>query len=284
MVDSELLQQAQDFVAAHPNGIAKDQLFLVDKEVIDELVSTAGINFADRVLEIGPGLGFITKELAKRAKEVLAIELDEELKPYLDKLPAKVKVVYGDAYCLLNDRKFRRRTKPYTKTVSSIPYSQAQNMLHNYTNISWCQGDPIWLAPLSLVKKVNQEPILGAFFHAEVIAKVPKSAFYPQPHTSSAIIHFHQIPEPRTTADFEIYFRRWLYNNEDMKVKNALREGVIHAAQELWGKVVTKNEARDMVSKLGIPEPELEKLTNNIRPEYYFDIPTKLKRFLLRLP
>jgi len=222
-------------------------------------------------------LGFLTHELALRAKEVITIEIDRQFETILKNLPNNVKVIYGDAYHLLNSKSFRAETKPPTKTVSSIPYSQAQNMLHNYTNSLWYQKDLVWLAPTSLANKVNNEPILGAYFTAAVIETVPKSAFYPQPNTASAIIYFKRIIDPKKTKNFTIYFRRWLYNHEDWRVKNVLREGIVKAAYDLKGVRITKNEAKRLISSLGIPNRELNKLTNNIRPEYYFEIPRKLE-------
>jgi len=258
-----------------PN-LSKDQFFLVGMDVIKKMIDIAQITKKDRVLEVGAGLGFLTRELAFKAEEVIAIEIDKGFEPILKNLPDNVRVIYGDAYRLLNNKSFRTKVKPPTKTVSSIPYSQSQNMLHNYTNATWYQGDLVWLAPTSLADKVNNEPILGAYFAAEVVEAVPKTAFYPQPNTSSAIIYFKRIADPKKTKNFMIYFRRWLYNHESWKVKNAIREGLIKAANDLKGSTVTKNGARKLISSLEIPDNELDKLTNNIRLEYYFDIPQKL--------
>lgn len=156
-------------------------------------------------------------------------------------------------------------------------------MLHNYTNGSWYRGDLVWLAPASLAEKVNHEAILGAYFQAEVKEIIPNAAFYPSPHTTSAIIYFHRLPDPAGTGNLQIYLRRWLYNHEHLKVKNAVREGVVRAAKDLKGKFVSKNQARQLMESLNIPPAELEKLTNNIRPEYYFSIPEKLKGWLDKL-
>lgn len=256
--------------------VKRDQFFLIDPKVTQQLINAAHITREDRVLEVGPGSGFLTKELARCAKEVLAIEIDEQFKTSMETLPENVEVIYGNAYTLLNDKKFLRAHRPPTKTVSCIPYSQAQNMLHNYTNAWWYQGDVAWLAPLSLAKKVNEEPILGAYFHAEIIAEVSKTSFFPQPNTTSAILYFHRIPNPKITGDFAIYFRRWLYNHEHIKVKNVLREGIIKAAYDLKSKQVTKNDARKIIESLNIPEEDLTVLTSNIKPTYYFEIPEKL--------
>lgn len=260
--------------------VSLDQFFLTDEKIAEKLVEVAKVTKNDRVLEVGPGLGVITRRLAFKAREVVAIEIDRRFKPVLNRLPRNVKVVYGDAYRLLNDKGFQNKIKPISKTVSNIPYSQAQNMLHNYTNSDWYQGDLVWLAPASMAKKINKEPILGAFFKAKVVELVPKSAFFPQPKTTSAIIIFQRVADPVESNNFEIYFRRWLYNHEHWKIKNALREGIINAAWDLMGKKVTKNQARNLMSKLGLANEELEKLTNNIQPKYYFEIPQKIKKIM----
>ncbi len=275
-MDANFLDQVKKFGQENGLKVTRDQFFIVNPQVLSQMADVARVNKNDRVLEIGPGLGFLTWELANRAKEVLAIEIDERFKPYLSTLPKNVEVIYGDAYRLLNDREFLSRTRPPTKTVSSIPYSQAQNMLHNYTNGSWYQGDLVWLAPLSLVNKTNIEPILGAYFKAELVKIVSQNDFYPQPHTTSAIILFKRIPDPLETKNFQIYFRRWLYNHEDQKVKNALREGIIHTARDLKNSKATKKQVEKLVESLKIPPEQLELLTNNIRPQYYFEIPEKL--------
>lgn len=267
---------AKQFVEQRNVSIDKDQFFLVNKSVIDKLIGFANIGHDDRVLEVGPGLGFLTKALAQKARKVMAIEIDERFKPYLAKLPKNVEIIYGDAYKLLNNKNFLSKIKPPTKIVSNIPYSQAQNMLHNYTNWRWYSGDLVWLAPLSLVNKVNKEPILGAYFRAEIKEKIPKCAFYPEPNTTSGIIYFKRVPDPMKTGDFEIYLRRWFYNHEKWKLKNTFREGIIQSAFDLKGKRITKNQARQLIDGLQIPEQELEKPTSNMRPEYYFEIPAKL--------
>ncbi len=282
-MENNLLVIARQFAEQYSVSIKKDQFFLIDQSIIDKLVEFANIGKNDRVLEVGSGIGFLTKVVAKKAKEVITIEIDERFKPYLIKLPKNVEIIYGDAYKLLNNKQFLGKTKPPTKALATIPYSQAQNMLHNYTNSNWYPGDLVWIAPSSLVNKINKEPILGAYFKAELKEKVPISAFYPQPNTTSAIIHFRRIPDPIKTGNFEIYIRRWLYNHEDLKVKNALREGVIKAGFDLKRKRLTKNQARQIIQGLQIPKQELEKLINNIRPEYYFEIPAKLQDWFDRL-
>lgn len=261
-----------NFLKNHSAFVKNDQFFLIDQDVIDDLVDTAQITDADHVLEVGTGLAFLTLALAQRAKKVTTIEIDPRFHDYRLSLPSNVDCIEGDAYRLLNDRSFQKNHQSPTKTVSSIPYSQAQNMLHNYTNWSWYQGDVVWLASLSLVDKINSEPILGAYFEAQVVREVSKQSFLPQPDTKSAIIYFRRLQDPIETKNADIYFRRWLYCHEDMKVKNALREGIISLAQDLFKQEVSKKRAQLVINQLNISDRELNKLTNNINPRYYFEL------------
>jgi 16S rRNA (adenine1518-N6/adenine1519-N6)-dimethyltransferase len=58
---------------------SKGQNFLINEEVYDKIVESAELNSDDLVLEVGPGLGFLTAKLAKKAKKVVAVELDDKL-------------------------------------------------------------------------------------------------------------------------------------------------------------------------------------------------------------
>ena len=62
---------------------SKGQNFLINEKIYDEIVAAADINSQDTVLEVGPGLGFLTARLAKLAKKVIAVELDDKLANFL---------------------------------------------------------------------------------------------------------------------------------------------------------------------------------------------------------
>ncbi len=70
----------------------KDQFFLADEEIIRKLVESAELEKKDVVLEVGAGTGYLTREIAKRAKKVIAFEIDKRFKPFLSKLPKNVDV------------------------------------------------------------------------------------------------------------------------------------------------------------------------------------------------
>ena len=113
MVD--YLQRAKFFRTKKRLG----QNFLVDGEVIQDIIEYANISAEDTVVEIGPGVGFVTEQLVKYAKKVIAIELDEEAIKELKKLNApNLEIIHNDILktdlSTLTDGDF--------KVVANIPY------------------------------------------------------------------------------------------------------------------------------------------------------------------
>ena len=95
------------------------QNFLVDGEVIQDIIDFAQITPDDTVLEIGPGVGFVTEQLVKHAKKVIAIELDEEAIAELKKLEApNLEIIHNDV--LKTD--LSNLTNEKFKVVANIPY------------------------------------------------------------------------------------------------------------------------------------------------------------------
>ena len=95
------------------------QNFLIDGEVIQDIIDFAQITPDDTVLEIGPGVGFVTEQLVKHAKKVIAIELDEEAIAELKKLEApNLEIIHNDV--LKTD--LSNLTNEKFKVVANIPY------------------------------------------------------------------------------------------------------------------------------------------------------------------
>ena len=95
------------------------QNFLINGEVIHNILDYADIQPEDTVVEIGPGVGFVTEQLVKKAKEVIAIELDEEAVKELQKLDApNLKIIHQDI--LKTD--LSSLCEGRFKVVANIPY------------------------------------------------------------------------------------------------------------------------------------------------------------------
>ena len=95
------------------------QNFLINGEVIQNIIEYANIQPEDTVVEIGPGVGFVTEQLVRHAKEVIAIELDEEAIKELEKLGAEnLKIIHKDI--LKTD--ISELSEGKVKIVANIPY------------------------------------------------------------------------------------------------------------------------------------------------------------------
>ncbi len=181
------------------------QNFLINKDVLTTIVKTANIQSTDDIIEIGPGLGVLTNELAKLAKKVTTIELDPTLLPILKETLAahkNVQILQQDAL------HFSPCFKHY-KVVANIPYNITSPLINLFL-----QAD---LKPESitlLVQKEVAEKIcitdpdmtvlslqVALFGHAKLIKKIGAGCFYPAPKVESAILHItlYQPGDPNFT-------------------------------------------------------------------------------------
>jgi 16S rRNA (adenine1518-N6/adenine1519-N6)-dimethyltransferase len=181
------------------------QNFLTSEHALDQIIKTAEINEKDTIIEIGPGLGVLTYELTKRAKKVIAIEMDPEmvhvLKNTLIREPTSknLTVIEKDA---LNFDPETIKT-PY-KLVANLPYNVATPLLKKFLVTSVHRPSRVTV----LVQKEVAEKAcantgdhsvlsltIQPFGRAKIIAYVPPSSFYPAPKVTSAIL----LIEPHKT-------------------------------------------------------------------------------------
>jgi 16S rRNA (adenine1518-N6/adenine1519-N6)-dimethyltransferase len=176
------------------------QHFLVDEEVLQTIVEAPNIQPKDRIVEIGPGIGVLTKELLARAGKVTAIELDERLIPILETYvhdDPKLEVVQGNAL------KVPMPTEPY-KIVANIPYHITSPLLRHAFMESTVHPTSMTL----LIQKEVAERIcdtehagiltivVGLFGTPEVLIDVPPKSFLPPPKVDSAVLHIECFSEP----------------------------------------------------------------------------------------
>ena len=174
------------------------QNFLINKRAIKELIKAADLKKNDVVLEIGPGIGVLTMELAKKVKKVIAIEKDPRMCEILGELlecwnVRNVELVEGDILKL--------DPKPYTlkpyKVVANLPFYLTAPVIRKF--LETIEPSPQQMV-LVVQKEVGQRicakppemSILAVsvqfYAKAEAIAFVPKKSFWPQPKVDGAII------------------------------------------------------------------------------------------------
>lgn len=168
------------------------QNFLIDKNVLDKIVKAAGISQKDTIVEIGPGVGVLTKELCKKAQKVTTIELDKNLLPILKETLSVFKNV---EVVNMNALKFNPSKTQY-KVVANIPYNITSPLINHFLQADNPPSSMTLLVQKEVAEKIcerdNKTSILSLqtklFGSTKIIAKVSKNAFLPPPKVDSAII------------------------------------------------------------------------------------------------
>lgn len=246
--------------------VLKDQHFCSDENVLRLLIKTAQLEKKDTVLEIGPGLGILTAELARQTQKVIALELDQKFQPVLKKLPRNVEVIFGNALDLLPQQKC-------SKIVSNLPYQICEPFLH-YLCLANDVTRTVVTVPKTFALKAQKHPFFSAFLTIELLYDVPKESFYPRPKVLSAII----IITRNRQTDFNTLLRQKMYLQRDKKVKNGLRDALI----EVYGyhhRPLTKNQARDVITKLNLPTTRQEIRLAKLPLQSYREITATLETF-----
>lgn len=180
------------------------QHFLTDEDVLHTIVEAPHIQKTDTIVEIGPGIGVLTKELLKRAGKVFAIEIDDRLIPILEtyvKDDPRLEVVHGNAL------RVPFPEHPY-KIVANIPYHITSPLLRHAFLESAVHPECMTL----LIQKEVAEKIcdtkhagiltvlVGLFGSSKILTNVPPQAFLPPPKVDSAVLHIECFKEPLADA------------------------------------------------------------------------------------
>ncbi|HEX7068227.1 MAG TPA: 16S rRNA (adenine(1518)-N(6)/adenine(1519)-N(6))-dimethyltransferase RsmA [Candidatus Limnocylindria bacterium] len=180
------------------------QNFLTDPTALDAIVEAAELAPGDRVVEIGPGLGVLTRRLLAAGASVLAVELDARLAEYLRRElygVAGFELIEADALSLHPREMFPGER---FKVVANIPYHITSPLLHAFLEGERPPDLTVLLVQLEVAERVAAPPgrmsYLSVFAQnvatAEVVARVPADAFEPAPDVDSAVLRLRRRDEP----------------------------------------------------------------------------------------
>lgn len=213
------------------------QNFLQDPSALEEIAAVAEIRPTDTVLEIGPGLGSLTRYLAAAAKEVVAVELDANLLAPLDSVLAphpNVRLIHGDILKLSPGDLIKERDY---LVVANIPYYITSALIRHLL-----ESDP---KPRRIVLTVQEEvaaricatpgdmsllalsvQIYGA---PRIAARIPAEAFFPAPNVDSAVLCVDIYSSPLVKPErLERFFKliKAGFGQKRKTLRNALSSGL----------------------------------------------------------
>ncbi len=236
------------------------QNFLVDSNVLENIIEKAGITEDDLVLEIGPGIGTMTQYLCESAREVVAIEIDETLIPILNYTLAEydnVEIINDDALKTDIEKIVKKKNngKPI-KVVANLPYYITTPII-----MGLLEGKaPIDSITIMVQKEVADRMQTGPgskdygalslavqyYADANILMTVPASCFMPRPKVDSSVIKLDIYDRPPVNVcDEEMMFKiiRASFNQRRKTLVNGLKN-----ASNL---PFTKEEIEESIEKLG---------------------------------
>jgi 16S rRNA (adenine1518-N6/adenine1519-N6)-dimethyltransferase len=194
------------------------QHFLVDEEVLRAVASAAELTTNDVVMEIGPGLGVLTRELAKRAGQVVSVELDSFLSSALRQTLASlenVTVVDGDILQLEPAALLQGHKAANYKVVANLPYYITSAVLRHFLEAKLKPQIMVVMVQKEVAEAIVAKPgrmsllsvSIQLYGEPEVVSYVPARCFYPPPEVSSAILKVALYPRPVVAKDSEGFFQ-----------------------------------------------------------------------------
>ena len=198
------------------------QNFLIDDNVIDRILEGARLSETDRIIEVGPGIGTLTREMGKVAENVVAIEIDKTLIPILKETLAdldNVEVVNEDilkvdVQGLINEK----LNGGPVKLVANLPYYITTPIVMKFLEEDIPVTDIVVMVQKEVADRMNAKPSTkdyGAlsvavqyYWDTEIVSKAPIHMFVPQPNVDSIVIGLHVRDEKKYVVDNEdIFFK-----------------------------------------------------------------------------
>ena len=261
----------KDIMQRHGFSFSKGlgQNFLVNPSVCPRMAEMGGANAHSGVLEIGPGIGVLTAELARLAKKVVAIELDDRLIPVLGETLAEfsnIKVIHGDALKLDLAGIIRENFSDCDSVAvcANLPYYitspiimallESRLPITSVTVMVQKEAADRICAPIGSRESGALTVAINYYAAPHMLFKVSAGSFMPPPKVNSAVIRMDILPEPKyDVGDEKIFFRmiRAGFSQRRKTIANSLTSGGF----------LTKEQAARALEKAGFaPNSRIEAL------------------------
>ncbi|MBE7039498.1 MAG: 16S rRNA (adenine(1518)-N(6)/adenine(1519)-N(6))-dimethyltransferase RsmA [Ruminococcaceae bacterium] len=244
------------------------QNFLTDESVLSDIVDAAEITKDDYVLEIGPGPGVLTRQLAKNAGRVVAVELDRDILGLLMENISEydnVEIINKDILKVDLEELSREYfdSKPF-KVIANLPYyittPIVMKLLESKTEIE----SIVIMIQKEVADRLTAAPgtkdfgaislSVNYYADAKIVRLVPPEAFVPAPKVFSAVLKLSVLKKPRVNVRDEAFLFKLIKASFSKR-----RKTFLNAISGESGISVTKEEAKQMLEELGF--------SNNLRGE-----------------
>lgn len=220
------------------------QNFLQDPIALQRIVDSAEVLPTDTVLEIGPGLGALTRHLAAAAKQVVAVELDGRLIPALEETItgfANIQIVQGDILDV--DPADIIPVEDYL-VVANIPYYITSALLRHLLESNPRPRRVVLTVQKEVADRICAKPgdmsllalSVQVYGNPQVMTKIPAGAFHPAPKVDSSVIRIDMFSEPVIPySQLDIFFAlaKAGFSQKRKKLRNSLSAGMRRSTEEI---------------------------------------------------
>ncbi len=198
------------------------QNFLIDTNVIDRILEGARVQEGDYVIEVGPGIGTLTKEMGRTAEKVVAIEIDKTLIPILEETLAdfpNIEVINQDILKVdVQELVKEKLNGGPVKLIANLPYYITTPIVMKFLEEDIPVTDIVVMVQKEVADRMNAQPnskdygalsvAVQYYCDTEIVAKAPRHMFMPQPNVDSTVIGLHVREEKKYNVDNEdIFFK-----------------------------------------------------------------------------
>ena len=213
------------------------QHFLIDQSALEGVIEAADVQKSDVVLEIGAGLGSLTRLLAIHACTVLAVELDSKLISPLEDVIASfpnVEIIQGDIL-LLNLNQLMNVSG--FLVIANIPYYITSTLIRNLLETSRPPRRLVLTLQREVAERICASPgkmsvlalSVQVYGKPDIMAFIPSAVFYPPPNVDSAILRVDRYPEPQIPIGLLPTFFRLVkagFSQKRKTLRNSLSGGM----------------------------------------------------------
>jgi 16S rRNA (adenine1518-N6/adenine1519-N6)-dimethyltransferase len=239
------------------------QNFLQDPIALEIIAAAAEIQPTDTVLEIGPGLGSLTRYLAASAKEVVAVELDQHLLPPLKAVLSpydNVRLIHGD---ILELNPGELIAAPNYVVAANIPYYITSAVIRHLLESPSKPRRVVLTIQKEVAQRICEKPgdmsllalSVQVYGKPRVAAHIPAGAFVPAPNVDSSVLSIEIYPEPLISNEYLDRFFRLIkagFSQKRKTLRNSLSSGLS----------IPPTNAVDLLTRAGIdPQRRAETLS-----------------------
>jgi 16S rRNA (adenine1518-N6/adenine1519-N6)-dimethyltransferase len=242
------------------------QNFLIDQNILNKIVSAAELTKDKGALEIGPGIGALTQQLAKNAGRVVAVEIDQRLLPMLAETLEPyphAEVVHGDVLKIDLRALFEERFQGVApiSVVANLPYYVTTPIIMKLLEEKLPLENIVVMIQKEVADRMAAKPggkdygslsiAVQYYCEPEIVTIVPHTVFIPQPNVDSAVIKLKVRQQPPVAVEDEAFFfdvvqasfvqrRKTIYNNLSAKYFSKETKDQLTAALEEAGIVPSR--------------------------------------------